>query len=68
VLARNQKWASKKIFGISLVTAVGGHVALSIVMSLVVVAIGLYFSHWISSHVNIGIGNNHVNCRFYCRS
>lgn len=55
MLARNQKWTSKKIFRISLVTAVG-HVALSIVMGLGVVAIGLYFSHLISSYVNIGIG------------
>ncbi len=55
VLARNQKWASKKIFGVSLVTAVG-HVALSVAMGLGVVAVGLIFSHLVSSYLDVGIG------------
>ncbi len=55
VLAKNKRWAPKKLFGISFVTAIG-HVALSIVMGLVVVAVGLLFSHLISSYVDIGIG------------
>ena len=47
VLARNKKWAPKKLFGISFMTAIG-HVGLSVVMGLVVVIIGLVFSHLIS--------------------
>ena len=55
VLARNKQWAPKKLFGVSLVTAVG-HVALSVAMGLVVVVVGLIFSHLISSYLDIGIG------------
>ncbi|MDH2908002.1 MAG: hypothetical protein PXX83_07920 [Candidatus Nitrosotalea sp.] len=55
MLAKNQKWVSKKIFRVSLVTAVG-HVALSIAMGLGVVAVGLIFSHLISSYLDVGIG------------
>lgn len=55
VLARNKKWAPKKLFGISFMTAIG-HVGLSVVMGLVVVIIGLVFSHLISDYLDIGIG------------
>lgn len=55
VLARNKKWAPKKLFGISFVTAIG-HVALSVAMGLVVVVIGLAFSHLISYYLDTGIG------------
>ncbi|MDE1814412.1 MAG: hypothetical protein KGI05_07090 [Thaumarchaeota archaeon] len=55
MLAKNQKWVSKKIFRVSLITAVG-HVALSIAMGLGVVAVGLIFSHLISSYLDVGIG------------
>ncbi|MDE1819117.1 MAG: hypothetical protein KGI19_11005 [Thaumarchaeota archaeon] len=55
VLARNKQWAPKKLFGISFVTAIG-HVSLSVVMGLVVVVIGLVFSHLISYYLDIGIG------------
>jgi cadmium resistance protein CadD (predicted permease) len=55
VFARNKQWAPKKLFGVSLVTAVG-HVALSVGMGLVVVVVGLVFSHLISSYLDIGIG------------
>ncbi|MDE1838318.1 MAG: hypothetical protein KGH87_00210 [Thaumarchaeota archaeon] len=55
MLAKNQKWVSKKIFRVSFVTAVG-HVALSIAMGLGVVAVGLIFSHLISSYLDAGIG------------
>lgn len=55
VLARNKKWAPKKLFGISLMTAIG-HVGLSVVMGLVVVVIGLVFSHLISYYLDTGIG------------
>jgi nickel/cobalt transporter (NicO) family protein len=55
VLARNKKWAPKKLFGVSLVTALG-HVALSVAMGLVVVLIGLAFSHLISYYLDTGIG------------
>lgn len=55
VLARNKQWAPKKLFGISFVTAIG-HVALSVVMGLVVVVIGLAFSHLISYYLDTGIG------------
>lgn len=55
VLARNKQWVPKKLFGVSLVTAIG-HVSLSIGMGFVVVVIGLVFSHLISSYLDIGIG------------
>jgi nickel/cobalt exporter len=55
VLARNKKWAPKKLFGVSFVTAIG-HVALSVAMGLVVVVIGLVFSHLISYYLDTGIG------------
>jgi nickel/cobalt transporter (NicO) family protein len=55
VLARNKKWAPKKLFGISFMTAIG-HVALSVGMGLVVVIIGLAFSHLISYYLDTGIG------------
>lgn len=55
VLARNKQWAPKKLFGISFVTAIG-HVALSVVMGLVVVVVGLIFSHLISYYLDTGIG------------
>ena len=55
VLARNKQWAPKKLFGISFVTAIG-HVALSVAMGLVVVVVGLVFSHMISYYLDTGIG------------
>ena len=55
VLARNKQWAPKKLFGISFVTAIG-HVALSVAMGLVVVVVGLVFSHLISYYLDTGIG------------
>ena len=55
VLARNKKWTPKKLFGISFMTAIG-HVGLSVVIGLVVVAIGLVFSHLISDYLDTGIG------------
>ncbi|MGI0058557.1 MAG: hypothetical protein ACREBJ_02215, partial [Nitrosotalea sp.] len=55
VLGRNKQWAPKKLFGISFVTAVG-HVTISVVMGLVVVGVGLLFSHLISYYLDIGIG------------
>ena len=55
VLARNKQWAPKKLFGISFMTAIG-HVGLSVVMGLVVVVIGLVFSHLISYYLDTGIG------------
>ncbi|WP_101477868.1 hypothetical protein [Candidatus Nitrosotalea bavarica] len=55
VLAKNKKWAPKKLFGISFVTAIG-HVALSVALGLIVVVIGLVFSHLISYYLDTGIG------------
>lgn len=55
VLARNKKWAPKKLFGISFMTAIG-HVGLSIVMGLAVVIVGLVFSHLISYYLDTAIG------------
>lgn len=55
VLARTKQWAPKKLFGVSLVTAIG-HVALSVSLGLVVVVVGLVFSNLISSYLDIGIG------------
>ena len=55
VLARNKKWAPKKLFGVSFMTAIG-HVGLSVAMGLVVVVIGLVFSHLISYYLDTGIG------------
>jgi nickel/cobalt exporter len=55
VLARNKKWAPKKLFGVSFMTAIG-HVALSVAMGLIVVVIGLVFSHLISYYLDTGIG------------
>ena len=55
VLARNKRWAPKKLFGVSLMTAIG-HVALSVAMGLVVVVVGLVFSHLISYYLDTGIG------------
>jgi len=55
VLARNKKWAPKKLFGVSFMTAIG-HVALSVAMGLVVVVVGLVFSHLISYYLDTGIG------------
>ena len=55
VLARNKRWAPKRLFGISFVTAIG-HVGLSVALGLRVVGVGLVFSHLISSYLDIGIG------------
>jgi nickel/cobalt exporter len=55
VLARNKKWAPKRLFGISFMTAIG-HVGLSVALGLVVVVIGLVFSHLISYYLDVGIG------------
>jgi nickel/cobalt transporter (NicO) family protein len=55
VIARNKKWAPKKLYGISFITAIG-HVGLSVVMGLVVVVIGRVFSHLISDYLDMGIG------------
>jgi nickel/cobalt transporter (NicO) family protein len=60
VLARNKNWAPKKLFGISLMTAFG-HVGLSVVMGLVVVVVGLVFSHLISYYLDTGIGISMVS-------
>lgn len=54
-LAKNRKWTPQKLLGTSFATAIG-HVTFSIVMGLVVVAIGLLVSHLISFYVDIGIG------------
>lgn len=55
VLARNEKWTRKKLFRASLVTSVG-HVSFSIALGLGVVAVGLTFSHLISSYLDTGMG------------
>ncbi|MDE1863377.1 MAG: hypothetical protein KGI33_10780 [Thaumarchaeota archaeon] len=55
LLAKNKQWAPKKLFGISLATAIG-HVALSIVMGLAVVAVGLVISHLVSYYLDTAIG------------
>lgn len=55
VLAQNKRWAPKKLFGISLVTAIG-HVALSIGMGLAVVVVGLLVSHLIAQYLDTTIG------------
>jgi len=55
VLGRNKKWTTKKLFGISFMTAIG-HVGLSIVMGLAVVLVGLVFSHLISYYLDTVIG------------
>jgi len=55
LLARNKQWAPKKLFGITFATAIG-HVALSIVMGLAVVAVGLVVSHLISYYLDTAIG------------
>jgi putative Mn2+ efflux pump MntP len=55
LLAKNKQWARKKLFGISFVTATG-HVILSVVMGLIIVGIGLVFSHLISYYLDTGIG------------
>ncbi len=55
VLAKNKQWSPRKLFGTSLTTAIG-HVALSIVMGLVVVGVGLVVSHLISYYLDTGIG------------
>lgn len=55
LLAKNRQWAPKKLFGVSLVTAIG-HVALSIGIGLAVVGVGLAVSHLISYYLDTGIG------------
>lgn len=55
LLAKNKQWVPKKLFGISLMTAIG-HVSLSIVMGLAVVAVGLVVSHLISYYLDTVIG------------
>ncbi len=55
VLAKNQQWTAKKLFRTSLLTAIG-HVVLSVAIGLGVVAVGLVFSHLISSYLDTGIG------------
>jgi putative Mn2+ efflux pump MntP len=55
LLAISKQWAPKKLFGVSLVTAIG-HVALSVVMGLAVVGVGLVVSHLVSYYLDIGIG------------
>ena len=55
VLARNKQWNAKKLFGVSFMTA-SGHVTLSIVIGLIVVVIGLAFSHLISYYLDTVIG------------
>lgn len=55
LLAKNKQWAPKKLYGVSFATALG-HVALSIVMGLAVVGVGLVFSHLVSYYLDTGIG------------
>ena len=55
LLAKNKRWTPKKLFRTSLVTAIG-HVVLSIVIGLAVMAVGLLVSRSVSSYIDIGIG------------
>jgi putative Mn2+ efflux pump MntP len=55
LLARNKQWTPKKLFRVSFTTALG-HVALSIVMGLAVVGVGLVVSHLISYYLDTIIG------------
>ncbi len=55
MLAQNKRWAPKKLFGVSLVTAFG-HVALSIVMGLAVVAVGLLLSNLVTHYLDVIMG------------
>ena len=55
VLAKNKQWSPRKLFRVSLTTAIG-HVILSIVMGFAVVGVGLVLSHLISYYLDTGIG------------
>jgi cadmium resistance protein CadD (predicted permease) len=54
MLGKSAKWTRTRLFGTSLAAAIG-HVVLSIVLGLGVVAVGLVFSHLISFYLDTGI-------------
>lgn len=55
IMGRNFQWSRRRILGVSLVTA-SGHVVLSVILGLIVVAVGLVFSTLVSYYFNAGIG------------
>ncbi len=55
ILSRESGWNSKKLFGISLVTATG-HSALSAALGFGIAVAGLLFSRLISSYISYAVG------------
>jgi len=55
MLGRTVRWTNRKLFGISLFTALG-HVILSVLLGLAVVIVGIVFSKLISVYLSVGIG------------
>ena len=55
ILSRESGWNSKKLFGISLVTATG-HAALSAALGFGIAVAGLLFSRLISSYISYAVG------------
>jgi nickel/cobalt exporter len=56
ILSRESGWNSKKLFGISLVTATG-HAALSAALGFGIAVAGLLFSRLISSYISYAVGS-----------
>jgi len=55
ILSRKSGWNSKKLFGVSLVTATG-HAALSAALGFGIAVAGLLFSRLISSYISYAVG------------
>src|SRR5208337_2365685 len=55
ILSRQSGWNSKKLFGISFVTA-AGHAALSAALGFGIAVAGLLFSRLISSYISYAVG------------
>ena len=55
ILSRESGWNSKKLFGISLVTA-SGHAVLSAALGFGIAVAGLLFSRLISSYISYAVG------------
>jgi putative Mn2+ efflux pump MntP len=55
ILSRESGWNSKKLFGISLVTATG-HAALSAALGFGIAVLGILFSRLISSYISYVVG------------
>ncbi len=55
ILGRISKWTRKRMFGVSIMTAIG-HVALSILLGFAIVGLGMAFSQQVSLDITKGTG------------